>query len=180
MYRAARPGLRKESASHARDVTNNVIIEVQNGATSRIAFPCYYLYRKDGMPIDYHRIPHMVIDHFGWPSPDHRDGSWQPRIVDNLVVEPIHLTNEGYDQVSMNAYDLPDGFDHSVSIDDNVVRLTLNPRCDDAILEPVNVRFSVIATNSAEGMSDMVANGIIRILPALHMDMDPGSEGLTQ
>lgn len=180
MYRAAGPGLRKPPVSHARDVTSGVVIEIQNGITSRIAFPCYYLYRKDGMPIDYHRVPHAVIDHFGWPSPDHRDRSWQPRIIDNLVAEPIHLTDEGYDQVSMHTYDLPDGFSHSVSIDDWVVRLTLNPRCNDAILEPVNVRFSVIATNSTENVSDMVANGIIRILPALHMDIDPDSEGTGQ
>lgn len=173
MYRTEPP--RHEPMSRAVDRSSRAEIVVTNGVISRLAFPCYYMYRRDGEPYFPHRkVPPIVQDHRGWPDPQHRDRSFQPRVVEGLVIEPIHLEDEGYTSVTMVIGDSPSGITWEGSIDDFVIRVELSVMCDEADSEELVVPFSVYAegTFDVDGTQhparDVVTSGTIRVLPAPH------------
>lgn len=169
MYRTEARPIKYESK--AIDLSTDTVIEVVNGIISRIAFPCYYFYRLDGLPIGAHRIPSVVWDHFGWPRPDKPDHSWQPSNIEGLAIDPIMLHDEGYSSAQLVMKDPPDGLDCVARIDGHIVRVTLDVMCDDAISERVDVPYSLYVSGSfADGTEtrDLVTKGIIRIHPTIH------------
>ena len=165
---------RHEHRGRAIDHSTSTDIILDNGVVSRIAFPCYYAYYKDGIPI--HKVPRVgnIVDHFGWPEPKRIDRSCQPI---GLQVEPINLRSEGYNSVKLV---LPDGVSDwlfvSSVIEDNVIRLIIRVQCPDAIEEQVEVPYSLYVTGTYSyttdyaavpiAASDLVTKGVIRILPA--------------
>lgn len=170
MYRTEQPKPRKHE-SHAFDLSTDTIIDVVNGIISRIAFPCYYMYREDGLPLGVRTIPPAVWDHLGWPQPGRRDHSWQPCNIEGLVIEPIKLEDEGYDLVQLVMKDAPEGLDAYVEIDGSIIRLTLDIMCRDAIENEVKVPYSLYASGTFEDdveARDLVTKGIIRIHPTIN------------
>ena len=176
MYRTP-PPKHHEPTARAVDRSTDTIIEIENGIISRIAYPCYYIYRKDGKPYKHPVIPPIWHDHLGWPSPDKRDRSFQPRLK-NLIVEPIHLSDEGYTDVIVALRDEPDGLTITGEIDDSIVRLTIKALCEDAISERVDVKFAVYLEGtllSNTPARDLVTRGILRIVPAIYaIEAGPG------
>ena len=152
----------------------HMTIEIDNGVTSRIALPCYYAYRKDGMPLPHHEIPPIMQDHIGWPRPDARDRSFQPLHVEGLVIEPIHLQDEGYEQAIVTLKDAPSGLSATAELDDSIIRVTVTAMCDEADSEAVEVPFSLYVSGTlTDGDTqfqarDIVTSGTIKVLPAVH------------
>lgn len=173
MYRTEPPEKPKRT-SHIDDRSTETVITVMNGTISRLAFPCYYAYREDGMPFPYHKIPPIWKDHLGWPTPDRRDHSFQPRIVEGMVVDPIHLTDEGYTTAMMTFDNPPDGLSWSLDIDDYIIRVNLDVSCNSANSEELDIPFAmyVIGTLVVDDVShearDLVTKGTIRILPSIN------------
>lgn len=171
MYRTEeRP--RKEPTAHVVDTPTRTDIIVRNGETTRIAFPCYYAYRKDGMPLPFKKVKPAIIDHCGWPRPDQRDHSFQPHHIPGLVIEPIHLSDEGYANARISfSDDVPSGLSAILEIDDFIVRVNLTIICSKAIDEEVEVPYSIFIDGSLshgdkqQYVRDIVTRGIIKILP---------------
>ena len=161
----------REPMGHARDAATGAVLEVANGIASRIAFPCYYMYREDGLPVPVDRVPPMVRDYRGWPAPDRRDRSWQPFRMHDITIEPIMLDEEGYDAAEMCLHEAPSGLSCEATIDGSVVRLVVRPMCPDADTEVVEVPFSLYVSGTLQDgfeARDMVTRGTLRILPAQH------------
>lgn len=152
----------------------HMTIEIDNGVTSRIALPCYYAYRKDGMPLPHHEIPPIEQDHIGWPRPDARDHSFQPLHVEGLVIEPIHLQREGYTQVTVAMKSPPSGLTVTAELDDSVIRMKVTAMCSNADSQVVEVPFSMyISGTLSDGgrqfqARDIVTSGTIKVLSAVH------------
>lgn len=173
MYRTEeRP--RKEPTSYAVDTPTRTDIIVRNGETTRIAFPCYYAYRKDGMPFPFHKVSPAVIDHYGWPRPDRRDHSFQPDHVPGLVIEPIHLSDEGYTGAEISfGTDAPSGLEADLEIDDFIVRLNLSVICSEATSEEIEVPYAIYIDGffdhdgKRQYTRDIVTRGVVKVLPAV-------------
>lgn len=173
MYRTEeRP--RKEPTAYAVDTPTRTDIIVRNGETTRIAFPCYYVYRKDGMPLPFKKVSPAKIDHYGWPRPDRRDHSFQPHHIPGLVIEPIHLSDEGYDTVEVALpSDVSEGFNLGGTIDDFIVRVNINAACDEASEEELRIPYSIMLSgffdhdNTRQYVRDIVTRGEVRVLPSL-------------
>jgi hypothetical protein len=86
-------------------------VNLRNGGSTVIAFPCYYLEMEK--PVDWH--DHHVHDHIGWPYPGHPDHICQrvpghatadPNIpfdyVDMDKAIPIMLKDEGYTDATVS------------------------------------------------------------------------------
>ena len=173
MYRTEeRP--RKEPTAHVVDTPTRTDIIVRNGETTRIAFPCYYVYRKDGMPLPFRKVSPAKIDHYGWPRPDRRDHSFQPHHIPGLVIEPIHLSDEGYIRAQLSlGSDAPSGINFSLEIDDFIVRLNLSVANVEAEKEELEVPYTIFLDGTftygekLQGVRDIVTRGIIKVLPAV-------------
>ena len=172
MYRTEeRPPERPERPRRITDKASKAILELDNGVTSRIAFPCFYAYREDGKPFPCRRIPPAWWDHRGWPEPRHPDHSWQPRRIEGLMIEPIHLADEGYTDAKflVEEYGKPEGFGATAWIDDSIVRVTLTAECIDAQEGKLEFPFSIFLEGSFEhdGESyrarDLLTSGTVRI-----------------
>jgi len=182
MYRTeSRP--HEEPASRVSDRATKTVIKVSNGIVSRMAFPCFYAYRADGKPFPpNHRMPPIWQDHLGWPSPDHPDRSFQPRVIEGLMIEPIHLESEGYTDATVALKDAPDGLSVSAFLDDSIVRIAIETMCDDADSAEVEVPFALyvsgtlVVDEEEHAARDLVTRGVIRILPAVHSTTETEGE----
>lgn len=173
-----------------QDTTTKNLTLVQNGATANLAIPCWYCCGD----LPQHVRPHRVDchDHIGWPNPEHPDHScqdahidyidslvpinrydhhkrgWYPirRHLDMSKFFPIHLKDEGYTSVDVTFVNKPTGLVGSGTIDDYIVRFTLEPRCIAAIEEDIDVPYAVFVngTLGKRKARDVVAKGVLRIL----------------
>lgn len=145
---------------------------VRNGAIARIAFGCYYL--GAGHDPHYH-------DYLHWPSPDYHPGAicqmmpprdhvpWtEPGLP--VHMEPIHLIEEGYDQVTVS-YEDSDNAAHLATEawidedDDYIVRMKVGANFDTFSDKPVDIRFTIFAGKSDGSVRDAVCHGILTVLP---------------
>lgn len=181
MYRTEHHKPRRP-VGRAVDRSTDTIIEVANGIRSRIAFPCYYAYRPDGMPFPFHELPPIWRDHLGWPRPDQRDHSFQPHRIEGLIVEPIHLSEEGYESAIVTTSSAPGGLEIEGYIDDYIVRIDIDAMCPMADDDKVDTRFAIYleGTFDVDGRQhaarDLVTSGIIRIIPAIHDNILTGEQ----
>lgn len=114
---------------HRRDMDNKTtggVIFLEPGTVAKFSIPCWY--RMVGWPIQVHGHNRDFHDYLGWPTPDHPDHSCQewdydhsccrhghahcePKrchdYIDMCKLYPIHLTKEGYDNVSCAVSDIP-------------------------------------------------------------------------
>lgn len=155
-YRLAPPP--PDNVVHIDATTTKSVISVDNGSITTLTFPCYYL---NGELVSYLDI--MRIDHFGWPSPDHADASWQP--ADACHEEEIDLLSEGYDSADVLFDYTGDGITGNAWIEGNLVRVVVNVRCHEAQRHDIDVPFSVMISNSDESVQllSMVTKGIIHV-----------------
>lgn len=143
---------------------------VSNGTAVNYAFPCWYVEVPNAI-VAYHRVD--CHDHYGWPDPMRVDRSCQigpTRMTDesDAYVFPIHLTEEGYDSISVLFDQKPAGVSATGSVDEDddwIVRTNFSASCPDAVSEKVEAKFSVIASNSETNAKDLVVRGRLIILP---------------
>ena len=140
---------------HMIDTARQSVIHVDNGTISRVAIPCHYGSLAPLTPLEV-----MVIDHVGWPSPDHPDDSCQPSW--QLMNSGIDLESEGYDSVEVAFTDAPTGLTATGEIDLDIVRLTISALCESAISEDEEVEFAVFL--EGDNMRDVVTKGTIHIV----------------
>lgn len=170
-----------------QDTTTRNRTYVQNGATANLAVPCWYDVVDFPQHIRHHHIDYH--DHIGWPDPTHPDESCQDSHLDNMIPSnrysdkhhgwfghrrflnmskffPIHLEDEGYTTVDIAFVNPPTGLTAHGYIDDYVVRFTLEPRCNAAIEEDVDVPYTVFINGTVGNRKarDVVAKGILHIL----------------
>lgn len=168
-------------------------IDVRNGGTTIVAFPCFYLEMEK--PVDWH--DHHVHDHIGWPSPNHPDHICQKLpdytkppyfngvygYVDMDKVTPIHLIEEGYTQaiLRMDSMDTAEKVSSSsvnhrayISEDEDwVVKIEFNPMLAEFKDKPIDFLFSlfVYSPESMDGSSttigtyDEVVRAMLTVLP---------------
>lgn len=149
--------------------------EVRNGAIMRVAFGCFYLRR--GHDPNYH-------DYKNWPAPNFHPGAicqmmpprsemrWRndPVTGQPVGVDPIHLTDEGYDIVSIafDDADIEQYLDYSAWIDeedDNIVRIKVKTNLPLFEDKPKETRFTLFVSKPEEEAIDAVCHGIMTILP---------------
>lgn len=172
-----------------QDVTTQNRTFIQNGAHAHIAIPCWYMEIRHPQHTYIHdREWH---DHIGWPTPTNPDhssqdayhikgapyqydtarGGWRNifRYLDMSQCHPIHLLKEGYKTVEIAFANKPEGLNASGYIDPNqdwVVRFDINPMCDSAIEEDIDVPYTVFVNGNfgTRKVRDVVAKGILRIV----------------
>lgn len=167
--------------------------EVRNGASTSIAFPCFYF--EIDKPVDWH--DHHYHDYIGWPAPSHPDhicqmvpdySLWRdPAKVFNYVdmnkAVPIDLIAEGYDGALAYFDDndttgkyTSDSLVTTVEIDQDepwVVRIYVRPMLPEFPDKPIEFPFSLLVHAQAaviDGRSyyetyDEVARARIVVLP---------------
>lgn len=89
--------------------------------------------------------------------------------VDMSKLIPIHLSKEGYNNVTVNFDKQIDGLDvfgYIDSTDDWVIRLEFKAFVEEAIDKPVDVRFVVRVSDEGSTTIDTVSRGVLTILPA--------------
>lgn len=183
--------IKKERQIHRvfQDTTTRNKTFIQNGATAYLAIPCWY--QEIRHPQHTHVHDREWHDHIGWPSPDNPDNSSQAsyaigrtlysydserqgwvhpgRYLDMSTMFPIHLIQEGYTNVEVAFVNPPEGLNAKGYLDpdsDWVVRFLINPMCESAITEDVDVSYTVFVTGEINGMHrrDVVAKGTLHIL----------------
>lgn len=170
-----------------QDMTTRNLTLVQNGATAYIAIPCWY--QEIRHPQHTHVHDREWHDHVGWPTPDEPDRSSQAsyaiaknlyayqydydnegwthpgRYLDLSTMHPIHLVKEGYTGVEIAFVNAPEGLKAEGWLDEKddwVVRFLINPMCEAAITEDVDVSYTVFVIG--EKRRDIAAKGTLRIL----------------
>lgn len=164
-------------------------VYMQNGATLDFAIPCWYIEAERPRPAHHHSRMHH--DHVGWPAPDHPDHSCQDwdfahsccsfddgkrrkdicrRYLDMGLVTPIHLSEEGYDAISIAFADAPSGLTAHGSIDaeeDWVIRVLFSAKVEEAVKDRVEVPYTIFAKGTVLGKEacDVVASGNLVVLP---------------
>lgn len=179
-YRIGEPRPRPRRRD-VQDTATPMKIYVQNWCTARIAIPCWY--EEVVRPVPAHLHDRAMHDHVGWPSPNYPDHVCQDSdfaseehrhrlavAYDAGHVHPIHLTQEGYTEVSVHVGATDAGsIDVSGSIDDRddwVVRLNIQPRLK-RTEEPVEVDLTAYVSNQTEHRTDLVCLATLVVLPAL-------------
>lgn len=169
-----------------QDTSTLSLTKVQNGATAHIAIPCWY--KIVNFPEHTHVHDREWHDHIGWPQPGSPDASSQDaylikgapyqysedrggwthagRYLDLSQFTPIHLEQEGYENVDVAFANPPEGLEASGYIDDYVVRFTLAPMCEAAIDEDIDVPYTVFVSGTVGNRKarDVVVRGTLRIL----------------
>lgn len=172
-----------------QDMTTKNMTMVQNGATAHLAIPCWYMEVRH--PQHTHVHDREWHDHIGWPRPGHPDDSCQNeyrmdmtpyfyddfevgwhhpgRYLDMSEMHPIHLLKEGYTTVEVAFVDPPQGLSATGNIrqeDGWVVRFSVNPNCQSALTEDVDVQYAVFVKGTVGNVQrrDVVARGTLRIL----------------
>lgn len=140
---------------HINEASRQSLIRIDNGTVTNLAIPCY---RMRGRILTWLEI--MVFDHFGWPSPDHPDHSFQP--FPPPSENEIDLNEEGYDEVEICFIDPPEGFSATGTIDGSIIRISITSMCESAETEDVDVQFSIYI--SGEGLRSVVTKGTIHII----------------
>ena len=133
--------------------------EIDNGAITTLAFPCYYV-------INHASDKH---DHWGWPTPDRIDAICQD--VDGETVIPIDLKDEGYNSFRI-VFDNSDiDITSEVSVDDDepyTIYLWLQALYSDFTEgDPKEERFTIFAatTDTEPERLDKVIRGVIVVNP---------------
>jgi hypothetical protein len=112
-------------------------------------------------------------DFYGQPTPNHPDHICQPHkefVGDYFKphhLYPIHLLEEGYDEVVVRTADAPEGFEASGYIDtddDWVIRIHLSAGCEAAIHSDVS--FDIAVRIKRDGFTDTAFKGIVTIKKA--------------
>jgi hypothetical protein len=159
--------------------TNNIsptppqrVFDVRNGATLKVAFGCFYYRSHDS----------KLHDHVGWPQPGSPDDICQERIIDPAPwlpyritledgnVEPIHLSEEGYQDVAIAIED-PDVASASTiqaQIDqdeDHLIRMQITVNMPTFSDKPKETGFTVFAIKADGFTRDAVCHGKIKVLP---------------
>lgn len=140
---------------HINESARQSIVRIDNGTITNLAIPCY---RMKGRLLTWLEI--TVIDHFGWPSPDRPDHSFQP--FPPPCKDEVDLIEEGYDEVEVCFTDPPEGLVATGEIDRNIVRISISSMCESAKTENVDVPFSIYI--SGDGLRSVVTKGIIHII----------------
>lgn len=158
---------RHDPHSRAADFSRHSYLAVDNGTISRISIPCVY-----GRPFT--RYDKLAFDHFGWPSPGHRDRSNYGKI---LAIHQIDLPAEGYDEVIVVMPDAPSGLTVTGEINYDVINLTITAICPAAAKQDVDVDFAIYVTGNTSGhtvwdeeitpLRDLVTKGTLRIYAGL-------------
>jgi len=182
-YRTLKKPKRQRRVMQATATENMVF--VKNGATANLAIPCWYHEVKH--PQHTHVHDREWHDHRGWPNPDHPDRSCQDayhikhppfkydcerkgwhhagRYLDLSKCFPIHLTEEGYEDVSIFFEPFVPGLKAVGKIDpeeDHVVRVVFDAAVDDARSCDVDTEFTVLVSRGE--FRDVVSTGKLRIL----------------
>ena len=113
-------------------------IYIQNGTTSYLAIPCWYV--EVAPPYKAHCHSRQHHDHVGWPSPNHPDHICQAwdlahsccsfnrhkhhcdhckHYLDMDRMVPIHLLAEGYKNINVAFKNPPEGLTATANIDDS-------------------------------------------------------------
>lgn len=151
-YRVPPPPDRRVPINHSATQSR---ITIDNGVISYISIPCYYLWGDIVTRIDM-----MRIDHFGWPSPDSPDRSFQPFWP--CRHKGADLESEGYDSVEIDFIDKPAGLKASGYIDGDIVRIVIDARCNSAVKDDIDVEFAAYITGNA--LRSVVTKGILHIV----------------
>lgn len=179
-----------------QDTATPGAIYVHNGCTANLAIPCWYMEVHPPVPAKPHdRVRHDML---GWPWPDKPDGSCQEwdfdrgccrrtphmkrcppeceHFIDLRRMFPIHLSEEGYGDVSVNVVDsegsaLIEGITATASIDDVddwIVRVLFDVRVP-GLMTPEDgtaTYYYSIYLSADGGARDLVAMGKLIVLPA--------------
>ena len=174
----------------AQKTTTPSTYYMENGTTFNLAIPCWY--KELHTPIRYHHHCRFKHDHHGWPEPRHPDHSCQPHdfpkipchnperahhhhhhhYVDMASVFPIHLTSEGYDEITVVFSDPVEGLSSVAYVDESddwVIRIFFSAFVEEATDKPYETRFIVKAGRDDESghrVTDVVSRGKLKILPA--------------
>lgn len=169
---------------------------MHNGCSADMAIPCWYMEVRKPIPAAPHdRMRHDMI---GWPTPDHPDHCCQEwdfdrhhcrrtphlkccppkceHFIDMRRLIPIHLSEEGYDGVSVTVLDSSGkpaaGITAEGSIDETddwIVRIRFKVSVEDAMIpsdDPVSYYYSVRVDMRDASSSDLVTIGRLVVLPA--------------
>lgn len=171
------------------DITTKSTVFIQNGTTFDLAIPCWYVIVDPPKKAHHHNRAHH--DHVGWPSPNHPDHicqSWDfahsccsydhhkhhcdhcHRYLDMDNIRPIHLTEEGYDDIEIAMTPSVQGLSAHGYIDkkrDWVIRIHIDTKMESAIEKEQEIEYSVFANGiiNEKNVTDIIANGKIVILP---------------
>lgn len=169
-----------------QDTATRNLTYIQNGATANLAIPCWY--HEVRHPQHTHVHDREWHDHIGWPNPGNPDsssqdaylikgapyqysderGGWEDsgRYLDLSQFFPIHLEAEGYESVEILFANPPKGLTASGYLDDYIIRFVISPQCDDALLEDVEVPYTVFVSGTVgkRKARDVVAKGVLHIL----------------
>lgn len=171
-YRKLEPPQHDERQHRRVDATGSPgpVIVVNSGATSKLAFPCFYVDDPEADRLVPHDRDHH--DHVGWPRADKADRSCQSALakpgrcgarhphayIDPKHLIPIMLEDEGYETFSL-VTEKGDCFAGDVGEDPWVMEFEVN--LDASGKEPVDVPYTVWADN------DAAFTGVIRVMPTV-------------
>lgn len=131
-------------------------IYMDNCTKFRMTIQCYYEYTA--------LHSRQLHDYVGWPSPDYPDNSCQSRYRDGkVIVEPIDLTEEGYDTVDVRfSTSNPSELSASGTINGNVIEVTFDINSNDAVNEDAEFNFYVYVTG--DEMKSLATKGTLHVL----------------
>lgn len=186
-YRRYEPKPKPKNRS-MQDLATPIKVYMHNGTTAHLAVPCYYHEVLPAIPVHHHSRPHH--DHCGWPDPHHPDHSCQDHdfashcdvvrgrierhrncrhVIDMSKTWPIHLTDEGYDEVICNI-DM-DGVTAEAQIDEQddwIIRVSFSAACSNKSSSDgaLNGEFAIYVSNTETGARDLVSLGFLTVFPA--------------
>lgn len=165
------------------------VLKIINGSTIDVAYPCWYNEIKFPERL-HHKDWH---DHVGWPGPNYPDHICQQSFhhkhgypynphahhyVDLQQLIPIHLTEEGYEDVIVQTAITIPGLTAEGYIDtenDWVVRVHFDSQISQDIDNVLETKFAVRINNEDLGRTDTVAIGKLQIFQAPMKEVTNGS-----
>lgn len=190
-YRIDEPRPRFKQRSMQDTATPGTVF-VHQGATAHLAIPCFY--QEAHFPVHAHPHDRMLHDTLGWPTPYHPDHSCQEwdfdrhccrrtphlkfcppsceRFVDLGRLYPIHLREEGYEEVRVEQQTGLVTVTGSIDADqDWVVRLVISSEVDMEVTKPQRTSAAVYVTRGDDVM-DLVSLVKIIVLPVAIEEAD--------
>ena len=175
-----------------QDTATPGTVFVHQGTTARLAIPCFY--QEAHFPVHAHPHDRMRHDMLGWPTPEHPDHVCQEwdfdrhccrrtphmkfcppfceRFVDLGRLFPIHLREEGYEEVKVEQQTGLVTVTGSIDADqDWVVRLVISSEVDMEVTKPQRTSAAVYVTREDDVM-DLVSLVKIIVLPVAIEEAD--------
>ena len=125
------------------------------------------------------------IDH-GYPDYHHHRVHWRRRLrhlLDMRSLIPIHLLEEGYENVYVAIHDKPSGLDAEGWIDpvrDNIIKVRFDLQIEEAEIKPQDYMFSVVVGGKYKDnkfvpettMRDVAVRGLLHVDPGILTDYE--------